>query len=253
MQHSWTPCTYPISLQLPSSYIGICKQRCINAKCVERIHLPLACVQVITPRVCTGYAWTVDVTCRALNTLFSKKCFLNKVDGIRSRHRCIWAGATTKVWHIYFMKLHGSSMVQIGVSTKTKNMHLVIVPSLKIYCFEAEVVQLDNNETCEFKIRSPKLSSEHPYPTTKIMFIPDKDARKQICWQQLVFFGTYGRRSSSLAMKIVCLTSTKINTACSLIFLECLASAFALLSSSKSLSCTHLHSYQVVISQYHLM
>jgi hypothetical protein len=151
------------------------------------------------------------------------------------------------------MKLHGSSMVRIGVSTKTKNMHLVIVPSLKIYCFEAQVVQLDNNETCEFKIRSPKLSSEQPYPTTKIMFIPDKDAKKQICWQQLVFFGTYGRLSSSLAMKIVCLTSTTINTACSLIFLECLASAFALLSSSKSLSCTHLHSYQVVIGQYHLM
>jgi hypothetical protein len=153
----------------------ICKQSWINAKCVERIHLPLACVQVIMPRVCTGYAWTVDVTCRVLNTLFSKKCFLNKVDGIRSRHRCIWAGATTKVWHIYFMKLHGSSMVRIGVSTKTKNMRLVIVPSLKIYCFGAEVVQLDNNETCEFKSRSPKLSSEYPYPTTKIMFIPDKE------------------------------------------------------------------------------
>lgn len=73
------------------------------------------------------------------------------------------------------MKLHGSSMVRIGVSTKTKNMRLVIVPSLKIYCFGAEVVQLDNNETCEFKSRSPKLSSEYPYPTTKIMFIPDKE------------------------------------------------------------------------------
>jgi WD repeat-containing protein 68 len=54
-------------------------------------------------------------------------------------------------------------------------MRLVIVPSLKIYCFEAEVVQLDNNETCEFKSRSLKLSSEHPYPTTKIMLIPDKE------------------------------------------------------------------------------
>jgi WD repeat-containing protein 68 len=73
------------------------------------------------------------------------------------------------------MKLHGSSMVRIGVSTKTKNMRLVIVPSLKIYCFEVEVVQLGNNGTCEFKSRSPKLSSEYPYPTTKIMFIPDKE------------------------------------------------------------------------------
>jgi hypothetical protein len=141
------------------------------------------------------------------------------------------------------MKLHGSSMVRVGVSTKTKNMRLVIVPSLKIYCFEVEVVQLDNNETCEFKNRSPKLSSEHPYPTRLLCSYLTKSARNQICWQQLVFFGTYGRLSSNLAMKIVCLTSTKINTACSLIFLECLASAFALLSSLKSLSCTHLHSY----------
>jgi hypothetical protein len=196
MQHSWTPCTYPISLQLPSSYIGICKQSCINANVLNR-YICLSLVYRLSRLVCVQvYAWTVDVTCRVLNTLFSKKCFLNKVDGIRSRHRCIWAGATTKVWHIHFMNPHGSSMVQIGVSTKTKNMCLVIFPSLKIYCFEAEVVQLDNKETCEFKSRSPSFPLSIHTPPQRLCSYLTKSARNQVCWQQLVFFGTYGRLSA---------------------------------------------------------
>jgi WD repeat-containing protein 68 len=39
-----------------------------------------------------------------------------------------------------------------------------------------EIVQL-NDETGKF-VADPKLSFNHPYPTTKIMFIPDKDGQK---------------------------------------------------------------------------
>jgi WD repeat-containing protein 68 len=41
---------------------------------------------------------------------------------------------------------------------------------------QVEIVQL-NDETGKF-VADPKLSFNHPYPTTKIMFIPDKDGQK---------------------------------------------------------------------------
>lgn len=41
---------------------------------------------------------------------------------------------------------------------------------------KVEIVQL-NDETGKF-VADPKLSFNHPYPTTKIMFIPDKDGQK---------------------------------------------------------------------------
>ena len=41
---------------------------------------------------------------------------------------------------------------------------------------QVEIVQLDD-KTGEFK-SDPNLSFDHPYPPTKIMFIPDKDCQK---------------------------------------------------------------------------
>ncbi len=41
---------------------------------------------------------------------------------------------------------------------------------------QVETVQLD--ETTGRFYRNPKLSVEHPYPATKIMFIPDKESQE---------------------------------------------------------------------------
>ena len=59
---------------------------------------------------------------------------------------------------------------------KDKNMRLAIGSFIEDHRNRVEIVQLDD-ETCDFKA-DPKLSFEHPYPTTKIMFIPDKECQK---------------------------------------------------------------------------
>ncbi len=59
---------------------------------------------------------------------------------------------------------------------KDKLMRLAIGSFIEDFRNKVEIVQLDD-ETCDFKA-DPKLSFEHPYPTTKIMFIPDKDCQK---------------------------------------------------------------------------
>ncbi|KAH8941274.1 hypothetical protein BDL97_14G028800 [Sphagnum fallax] len=59
---------------------------------------------------------------------------------------------------------------------KDKLMRLAIGSFIEDFRNKVEIVQLDD-ETCDFKA-DPKLSFDHPYPTTKIMFIPDKDCQK---------------------------------------------------------------------------
>ncbi|CAM6025474.1 unnamed protein product [Sphagnum balticum] len=53
---------------------------------------------------------------------------------------------------------------------------LAVGSFIEDYPNKVEIVQLD--ETTGRFYRNPKLSVEHPYPVTKIMFIPDKESQK---------------------------------------------------------------------------
>ncbi|KAG5613604.1 hypothetical protein H5410_024885 [Solanum commersonii] len=91
----------------------------------------------------------------------------NQQDGSDEQQRRSEIYTYEAPWHIYAMNWS---------VRKDKKYRLAIASLLEQYPNRVEIVQLDDSNG---EIRSdPKLSFEHPYPPTKVIFIPDKECQK---------------------------------------------------------------------------